>query len=294
MNKIIIFALAGFLAELVDGSLGMGYGASSASVLLTFGVAPAIASATVHFAEILTTAAAGTSHLKFKNVHKPSVLKLAIPGSIAAFIGAFFLSNINGDFIKPFISIFLLSLGIYIIYQFLFKNKPDEPKITGVKKISNFVLVPQAAVAGLLDSIGGGGWGPVNTPMLLSSKKLEPRYVVGTVSASEFFVTIASSIGFLIFLDWSSINWILVLSLSLGGVVAAPISAWLVKSLPVSVLAIGVGGLIIFTNVSSLSSLYINNAHIIWSIKIVIILSWLSLVLVTFYKSKFKKLNTST
>lgn len=294
MNKIIIFALAGFLAELVDGSLGMGYGASSASVLLTFGVAPAIASATVHFAEILTTAAAGTSHLKFKNVHKPSVLKLAIPGSIAAFIGAFFLSNINGDFIKPFISIFLLSLGIYIIYQFLFKNKPDEPKITGVKKISNFVLVPQAAVAGLLDSIGGGGWGPVNTPMLLSSKKIEPRYVVGTVSASEFFVTVSSSIGFLIFLDWSSINWILVLSLSLGGVVAAPISAWLVKSLPVSVLAIGVGGLIIFTNVSSLSSLYINNAHIIWSIKIVIILSWLSLVLVTFYKSKFKKLNTST
>ncbi len=294
MNKIIIFALAGFLAKLVDGSLGMGYGASSASVLLTFGVAPAIASATVHFAEILTTAAAGTSHLKFKNVHKPSVLKLAIPGSIAAFIGAFFLSNINGDFIKPFISIFLLSLGIYIIYQFLFKNKPDEPKITGVKKISNFVLVPQAAVAGLLDSIGGGGWGPVNTPMLLSSKKLEPRYVVGTVSASEFFVTIASSIGFLIFLDWSSINWILVLSLSLGGVVAAPISAWLVKSLPVSVLAIGVGGLIIFTNVSSLASLYINNAHIIWSIKIMIILSWLSLVLVTFYKSKFKKLNTST
>lgn len=294
MNKIIIFALAGFLAELVDGSLGMGYGASSASVLLTFGVAPAIASATVHFAEILTTAAAGTSHLKFKNVHKPSVLKLAIPGSIAAFIGAFFLSNINGDFIKPFISIFLLSLGIYIIYQFLFKNKPDKPKITGVKKISNFVLVPQAAVAGLLDSIGGGGWGPVNTPMLLSSKKLEPRYVVGTVSASEFFVTVASSIGFLIFLDWSSINWILVLSLSLGGVVAAPISAWLVKSLPVSVLAIGVGGLIIFTNVSSLASLYINNAHIIWSIKIVIILSWLSLVLVTFYKSKFKKLNTST
>ncbi|MEB7781891.1 sulfite exporter TauE/SafE family protein [Mammaliicoccus sciuri] len=294
MNKIIIFALAGFLAELVDGSLGMGYGASSASVLLTFGVAPAIASATVHFAEILTTAAAGTSHLKFKNVHKPSVLKLAIPGSIAAFIGAFFLSNINGDFIKPFISIFLLSLGIYIIYQFLFKNKPDEPKITGVKKISNFVLVPQAAVAGLLDSIGGGGWGPVNTPMLLSSKKIEPRYVVGTVSASEFFVTVASSIGFLIFLDWSSINWILVLSLSLGGVVAAPISAWLVKSLPVSVLAIGVGGLIIFTNVSSLASLYINNSNIIWSIKIVIILSWLSLVLVTFYKSKFKKLNTST
>ncbi|WP_218696794.1 sulfite exporter TauE/SafE family protein [Mammaliicoccus sciuri] len=294
MNKIIIFALAGFLAELVDGSLGMGYGASSASVLLTFGVAPAIASATVHFAEILTTAAAGTSHLKFKNVHKPSVLKLAILGSIAAFIGAFFLSNINGDFIKPFISIFLLSLGIYIIYQFLFKNKPDEPKITGVKKISNFVLVPQAAVAGLLDSIGGGGWGPVNTPMLLSSKKIEPRYVVGTVSASEFFVTVASSIGFLIFLDWSSINWILVLSLSLGGVVAAPISAWLVKSLPVSVLAIGVGGLIIFTNVSSLASLYINNSHIIWSIKILIILSWLSLVLVTFYKSKFKKLNTST
>lgn len=137
MNKIIIFALAGFLAELVDGSLGMGYGASSSSVLLTFGVAPAIASATVHFAEILTTGAAGISHLKFNNVHKPTVFKLAVPGSIAGFIGAYFLSNINGDFIKPFISIFLLSLGVYIIYQFIFKEKNEEQKFYGVKKYPN-------------------------------------------------------------------------------------------------------------------------------------------------------------
>ncbi|HJF69115.1 MAG TPA: sulfite exporter TauE/SafE family protein [Staphylococcus kloosii] len=288
MQKIIIFALAGFLAELVDGSLGMGYGASASSILLTFGITPAIASATVHFSEILTTAAAGTSHLKFNNVHKPSVLKLAIPGSIAAFVGAMFLSNVNGDYMKPIISVFLLLLGVYIIYQFLFKSDKKIDKNAGFKKVSNLVLLPQAAIAGFLDSIGGGGWGPVNTPLLLSSKKIEPRYVIGTVSASEFFVTISSSLSFLIFLNWASINWILVLVLGIGGVIAAPISAWLVKSLPINILAIGVGGLIVYTNISSLASIFINNTSAIFTIKIIVVLTWLSLVLTTALRNKTK------
>lgn len=293
MQKIIIFALAGFLAELVDGSLGMGYGASASSILLTFGITPAIASATVHFSEILTTAAAGTSHLKFNNVDKPSVLKLAMPGSIAAFVGAMFLSNVNGDFIKPFISSFLLLLGIYIIYQFLFKTTKKQNLDTGTKNISNIVLVPQAAIAGFLDSIGGGGWGPVNTPLLLSSKKIEPRYVIGTVSASEFFVTISSSLGFLIFLNWASINWLLVIVLAIGGVIAAPISAWLVKSLPINILAIGVGGLIVYTNISSLTSIFTHNSTTIITIKIIVVITWLSLVLTTFLKNKFKTSTSS-
>lgn len=291
MRKIIVFALAGFLAQLVDGSLGMGFGASSSSVLLTFGVAPAIASATVHFSEILTTAASGASHLKFKNVYKPAVLKLAIPGSIAAFIGASFLSNINSENIKPFISLFLLSLGIYILYQFTIKKPNTKEHVKGAHKIPNFILIPQAAIAGFLDSVGGGGWGPVNTPLLLSSKKLEPRYVIGTVSASEFFVTIFSSLGFLIFLDWSSINWLLVVSLSVGGVIAAPISAWLVKTVPLNVLAVGVGGLIIFTNSNVLLGTFLDSSVTITIIKILIVLTWISLVTYVFFRNKKLALN---
>ncbi|MDT3982309.1 sulfite exporter TauE/SafE family protein, partial [Staphylococcus ureilyticus] len=111
MYKLFVFALAGFLAQLIDGSLGMGFGASSSSILLTFGVAPAIVSATIHFSEIATTAASGTSHWKFENVHKPTMIKLAIPGAITAFIGAAILSHIHSDFIKPFIAVFLLSMG---------------------------------------------------------------------------------------------------------------------------------------------------------------------------------------
>ena len=166
MRKLFIFALAGFLAQLVDGSLGMGFGASSSSILLTYGIAPAIVSATVHFSEIATTAASGTSHWKFENVHKPTMLKLAIPGAISGFIGAGLLTQIHGDYIKPYIALFLLSMGIYILYQFLFKRNREIH--THVGKLSGFKLVPQGAIAGFLDAIGGGGWGPVNTPLLLA------------------------------------------------------------------------------------------------------------------------------
>ena len=170
MHKLFIFALAGFLAQLIDGSLGMGFGASSSSILLTFGVAPAIASATIHFSEIATTAASGTSHLKFENVHKPTLIKLAIPGAITAFIGAAFLSNIHSDLIKPFIAVFLLSMGLYILYQFLFKRNQQLSDEINPDKGSRFSMIPQGLVAGFLDSVGGGGWGPVNTPLLLASK----------------------------------------------------------------------------------------------------------------------------
>ena len=170
MRKLTIFALVGFLAQLIDGSLGMGFGATSSSLLLTFGVAPAIASATIHFSEVATTAASGLSHLKFKNVDKSIILKLALPGAITGFIGAGVLSNLHSDFIKPFIALFLLSMGIYIIYQFVFKKQQNQQVKDG--RFSALLLVPQGAIAGFLDAIGGGGWGPVNTPLLLSRNKI--------------------------------------------------------------------------------------------------------------------------
>lgn len=288
MHKLFIFALAGFLAQLIDGSLGMGFGASSSSILLTFGVAPAIASATIHFSEIATTAASGTSHLKFENVHKPTLIKLAIPGAITAFIGAAFLSNIHSDLIKPFIAVFLLSMGLYILYQFLFKRNQQLSDEINPDKGSRFSMMPQGLVAGFLDAVGGGGWGPVNTPLLLASKRLEPRYAIGTVSASEFFVTISASLGFIIFLGWDQINWALVISLSVGGMLAAPIAAWFVKILPMNILAVCVSGLIIFTNSSSLLSVFNPGTTVALTIKIALIIVWIGLVI--FALSQNKKL----
>ncbi|MGO3049839.1 sulfite exporter TauE/SafE family protein [Staphylococcus casei] len=286
MHKLFIFALAGFLAQLIDGSLGMGFGASSSSILLTFGVAPAIASATIHFSEIATTAASGTSHLKFENVHKPTLIKLAIPGAITAFIGAAFLSNIHSNLIKPFIAVFLLTMGLYILYQFLFKRNEQLSDDINPDKGGRFSMVPQGAVAGFLDAVGGGGWGPVNTPLLLAQKKLEPRYAIGTVSASEFFVTLSASLGFIIFLGWSQINWGLVVSLSVGGMLAAPIAAWFVKILPMNILAVCVSGLIIFTNSSSLLSVFSTSTTLSVTIKIALIIIWIGLITFALYQNK--------
>ncbi|GGI42533.1 sulfite exporter TauE/SafE family protein [Mammaliicoccus stepanovicii] len=287
MRKLTIFAIVGFLAQLIDGSLGMGFGATSSSLLLTFGIAPAVASATIHFSEVATTAASGISHIKFKNVDKSIILKLALPGAIAGFIGAGVLSNLQSDAIKPFIALFLLTMGVYIIYQFVFKQ-PKQFNNTKEGKLSGFLLVPQGAIAGFLDAIGGGGWGPVNTPLLLTQNKIEPRYVIGTVSASEFFVTISTSLGFILFFGWDQISIALVAALAVGGVVAAPFSAWLVKTLPVYVLAVLVGGLIIFTNSTVLIGTFVQSDVTANILKITIVVLWLGLVLFTLYQhSKF-------
>src|SRR4051812_36199683 len=159
MKKLITFALIGFLAQLIDGSLGMAYGVTSTTLLLTFGIAPAMASASVHLAEVVTTAASGFSHMKFGNVDRQAVIKLIIPGSIGAFAGACFLSNLPGDIVKPYISIFLLLLGGYVLVRFLFKsNHSNEEKSIS---LSNKKSITLGLVAGFADATGGGGWGPI-------------------------------------------------------------------------------------------------------------------------------------
>ena len=166
MQKLTIFALVGFFAQLIDGSLGMGFGATSSSLLLSAGIAPVMASATIHISQIATTAASGISHLKFGNVDKPLMLRLALPGALTSFLGAALLSSLNGDTIKPFISLFLLTMGFYVLYQFLFKREMKNGFQN--KKVSGLLSIPLGGVAGFLDSIGGGGWGPVNTPVPVS------------------------------------------------------------------------------------------------------------------------------
>ncbi|MGI6127546.1 MAG: sulfite exporter TauE/SafE family protein [Planifilum sp.] len=249
MKKLIVFALIGFAAQLVDGSLGMAYGVTSTSLLLMYGIVPAVASATVHMAEVVTTAVSGLSHLKFGNVDKTVLKRMIIPGSIGAFTGACFLSNLPGELAKPYIAVFLFLLGIYVIIRFLFgREKP----VKSAKKPSSRFLIPLGLVAGFADSTGGGGWGPLSTPILLSRNELEPRKVIGTVDTSEFAIAVSATLGFLISLGWSNIHWPWMAALMVGGIMAAPIAAWLVRIIPSQLLGVLVGGLILITNARTL------------------------------------------
>lgn len=249
MRNLVLFAIIGFFAQLIDGSLGMAYGATSSSLLLMFGVAPAIASASIHMAEITTTAASGVSHIWFKNVDKRLVLKLIIPGSISAFVGAAFLSNLPGAIMRPFISFFLMLLGFYILVRFLIKN-PSQRQVSA--KISSKFLTPIGLLGGFFDAIGGGGWGPIITPVLLSREGMTPRKVIGSVDTSEFAVAVSATLGFILFLGWQQFTWQWVFAFMIGGIAAAPLAAWLVKIIPSYILGVLVGGFIILTNLSTL------------------------------------------
>ncbi|MGP4059774.1 sulfite exporter TauE/SafE family protein [Halobacillus sp. H74] len=251
MNKLLIFALVGFFTQLIDGALGMGFGLTSSSILLTYGLAPAVASASIHMAQVATTAASGFSHFKFGNVDRRLVLKLALPGAVSAFFGAALLSRIPGETIRPYISVFLLGLGIYIVVRFLSLNR-NKTLNKSDKPLNKRFIYPLGFVGGFLDSIGGGGWGPVNTPVLLSREKIEPRKVIGTVDTSEFIVTISATLGFLTFLGWEQFSWLLVFAFIIGGVIAAPLAAWLVRIMPPLVLGVLAGGFIVLTNVRTI------------------------------------------
>ena len=157
-----------------------------------------------------------------------------------------FLSNLPGNVIKPYISIFLFTLGVYILLRFLIQNK-----LSLQKRMSAKQLVPLGLFAGFVDSTGGGGWGPITTPVLLARGN-EARKVIGSVDTSEFPVSLAATIGFFISLGWEQVSWVWVFSLMLGGIVAAPIAAWLVRIVPSHLLGVLVGGLIIFTNIRTL------------------------------------------
>ncbi|MQA03074.1 MAG: TSUP family transporter [Streptosporangiales bacterium] len=255
MRKLLLLALVGLGAQLVDGSLGMAYGVTSTTLLLASGVAPAAASATVHLAEIGTTLVSGASHWKFGNVDWKVVAKIALPGAIGAFAGATFLSSLDTATAEPVMSAILLVLGIYILVRF---TAWGTRKGQLGKPVRAWFLAPLGLFGGFVDSTGGGGWGPVSTPALLATGRMEPRKVIGSVDTSEFIVALAASAGFLIGLGHEGISVIPVLALFLGGLVAAPIAAWLVRHIPGRVLGSLVGGMIILTNTHTiLNSSYI-------------------------------------
>lgn len=249
MRKLILLALVGLGAQLVDGSLGMAYGVTSATLLLAIGTNPAVASATVHLAEIGTTLASGAAHWRFGNVNWPVVAKVGIPGAIGAFAGATFLSSLSTEVAAPAMSLILLALGLYVLVRFtVFGLRRDRLGLPLRKRF----LAPLGLVAGFVDATGGGGWGPVGTPAILASGRLEPRKVIGSVDTSEFLVAIAASAGFLLGLGSQNIDVAWVVALLAGGLIAAPIAAWLVRHVPPRVLGSAVGGVIILTNTRTL------------------------------------------
>lgn len=238
LDKTFYFMiLAGFVAQLVDGMLGMGYGVTCTAVLLGIGVPLPAISGGIHSAEMFSSGASGFSHYKFGNVNKRLLKFLIIPGVIGSVAGAYLLSKFGDKYestIKPFVALYTLILGIRILRN-AFKK---ERKVKKVKKVGWLALA-----GGFLDSFGGGGWGPLVTSTLISKGKT-PRFVIGTVSLSEFFVTLASALTFFGMLDLKSL-WQVILGLIIGGVSAAPIAAKLTGKLPLKTMFIGIGTMII-------------------------------------------------
>jgi uncharacterized membrane protein YfcA len=245
MGNLIILGVAGLIAQLVDGSLGMGFGVTSSTLLIAAGMAPAMTSASIHFAELGTTLVSGFSHHKMGNVDWRIVGILALPGGIGAFFGAHFLVSLPAGLARPWVGGMLFLLGVYVIWRFLVLDG-GRPRFSGALPAG--FLAPVGLLGGTLDAVGGGGWGPVGTTALLSSGRLSPRKAVGSVSASEFVVALGGSLGFLLALGSAGINVGFVIALLAGGVVAAPLAAWLVRHLPSRILGVAAGSLILLTN----------------------------------------------
>jgi hypothetical protein len=242
---ILLYVLVGFIAQMIDGALGMAYGVSSNSFLLSLGIPPAAASASVHMAEVVTTGISGFSHWRLGNVDWKLVKRLLLPGVVGGVAGAYILSSIDGNIIKPYIAAYLLFMGGLIIYKALTvepRKKPDEyhgPRISLL-----------GVLGGFCDAIGGGGWGPVVTSTLVARGKF-PRTTIGSVNFSEFFVTFAQSVVFVFTLNFVE-YWQVILGLLIGGGIAAPLAARMTKQLPVKALMIMVGILIILLSIRTI------------------------------------------
>ena len=234
-SSILYYVLGGFIAQMIDGALGMAYGVTATTFLLSVGITPAAASASVHASEVFTSGVSGYMHLKFGNVNSKLFKTLVIPGVIGAILGAYVLSSLEeyAGYIKPIVSIYTLILGAIIIRKALIKRQEKRQ----LKKVGWLALF-----GGYLDSIGGGGWGPIVSSTLIASGR-HPKYTIGSVNLTEFFVSLASSLTFFTVIGLG--YWQVIAGLILGGVVAAPIAARLANKLPVKSMMILVGIVII-------------------------------------------------
>ncbi len=246
MPTLVLVALAGFIAQLVDGSLGMAFGVTATTGLLTVGTAPAVASASVHLAEVGTAVASGASHWRLGNVDWRIVAWLALPGAVGGFAGATMLASLASEAARPWMAVMLVGLGLYVLLRFSLGASPVRTRTLSAR--GHRWLVPLGLAAGFIDATGGGGWGPMSTSTLLSSGRVSPRHAIGSVTTSETVVSLAASVGFLTTLGGDMLSVTVIVGLLIGGVLAAPLAAWVVRSLPTRLIGVGAGGLIILTN----------------------------------------------
>jgi len=240
--NIVVFIIVGFVAQMIDGALGMAYGVSSTTFLLSIGIPPAAASASVHAAEIFTSSVSGLSHLRLGNVDKDLVKQLLIPGVIGGISGAYILTAVPSSIIKPIVSIYLLVMGLVILRK-SFQQVQE--------KASRSHMFPLGLVGGFFDAIGGGGWGPIVTSTLVATGN-HPRFVIGSVNLVEFFVTVCESVTFILTIGLTHST--IILGLIIGGGIAAPLAAYVCKKLPTRTLMRIVGALI---TVLSIRTIYL-------------------------------------
>ena len=234
------YVAVGAAAQLVDGAIGMAYGVTATSILMSQGITPAIASAAVHAAEVFTTAASGAAHWRLGNIKWDLVKRLAIPGVIGAAAGALLLSHVPGRTIQPFVSAYLLCLGGLIIWRAVRLHVPDAPKSPSL-----FL----GLVGGFLDAVGGGGWGAMVTTTLIANRN-EPRYAIGSASLAEFFVTAVATATFIVTIGLSL--WPVILGLVAGGVLAAPFAALVARHVPARPIMLLVGVVVIALSLRNL------------------------------------------
>ncbi|MEX2375777.1 MAG: sulfite exporter TauE/SafE family protein [Dehalococcoidia bacterium] len=245
---LLLIAVIAAFAQTVNQSMGMGYGVITSSLLLSTGMPPAVISATVHAAEVGTSTTGGLAHWRLGNVDRRVVLGLSLPGAIGGFAGAILLTSIPAATARPFVGAILLALGVLVLVRFA---NPRRRLIS--TPWTRRALAPLGATAGMLDATGGGGWGPVTMGTLMSRPPAEPRVVIGTVNASEAFVTIAITAGFLVGSGLSGFHWAEMFALMLGGMIVSVPAAYLARRLPTTVLGIAIGTLLITLNVRTIA-----------------------------------------
>jgi uncharacterized membrane protein YfcA len=255
MEELVVVFVAGFAAAMVDGALGMGFGPTSASILLGSGLSPAAISTTVNLAKVATGVTAAVAHWRFDNIDRRLVLRLAAPGCVGALIGVTVLTTVDGDHLKPVLSLLLLVMAARILLRFsrpLPPARPDGPAVAAALGARDRTTAAVAATGGVTNGLIGA-WGPVVTPYLLH-RGLAPRYTIGSVNTAEVAVAVVASGSLLGSVGGGGINVAVVVAMLAGGVLAAPLAAWAIRLLPARALGIAVSGLLFLTNVRELSS----------------------------------------
>lgn len=247
--SMAIFAIVGAVAQFIDGLLGMGFGVISASLLTVIGYSAVTASAATHAAKVGTTFVSGASHWHAGNVDWRVLITVGVPGAVGAFLGAVVLVNVSLAGARVWMAVVLLILGVLIIMRYGYNRNLVPPM-----KVRSRNLWPVGVIGGFVDATGGGGWGPVATPSLLTITRHEPHRIVGTVSAAEFLVAVSASMGFIFGAAYADIPWFAVIGLIIGGAITAPIAARLAHRAPTKPLGVAVGAMVIMANISVISN----------------------------------------